>query len=114
MVAKKSVAPDRGDVIWITLDPVRGHEQRGRRPALVLSPESYNKKIGLAIICPITSKSKGYVFEVPVEIEGTASFILSDHVRSVDWIDRRAEKIKKAPRAVIAMVQENLKSLVFE
>ncbi|MFW6150406.1 MAG: type II toxin-antitoxin system PemK/MazF family toxin, partial [Chloroflexota bacterium] len=66
MVASQACVPRRGDVVWITLNPQAGHEQAGRRPAVVLSPESYNSKVGLAILCPITGQAKGYPFEVVV------------------------------------------------
>ena len=84
--------PDSGDIVWITFNPQAGHEQAGRRPALVLSPAAYNGKVGLAILCPITSQVKGYPFEVVIpdglEISGA---ILSDQVKSLDWKARKAE-----------------------
>jgi mRNA interferase MazF len=76
--------PDRGDAVWITLSPRAGHEQAGRRPALVLSPAQYNGRVGLAIVCPITSQSKGYPFEVPIPTGlAVTGVVLSDHVRLV-------------------------------
>ena len=66
MVMSAGYIPDRGDAVWITLDPQAGHEQSGRRPALVLSPAAYNGKVGLALMCPITNRQKGYPFEVPL------------------------------------------------
>ena len=84
--------PDRGDVIWITLNPQAGHEQAGRRPAVVLSPKAYNGRVGLAILCPVTGQTKGYPFEVAVPgglpVSGV---ILSDQVKSLDWRARNAE-----------------------
>jgi mRNA interferase MazF len=78
--------PQRGDIIWLTLSPQLGHEQAGRRPALVLSDAQYNAKVGLAVVCPVTRQVKGYPFEVPLPagcaIEGV---VLADQVRSVDW-----------------------------
>jgi mRNA interferase MazF len=84
--------PERGDIVWITMTPGVGHEQTGRRPALVLSPSSYNGKVGLAILCPITGQIKGYPFEVPVP-EGlpVRGVILSDQAKSLDWRSRGAE-----------------------
>jgi mRNA interferase MazF len=80
--------------VWLDFAPQAGHEQGGRRPGLVLSPQSYNAAAGLALICPITSKRKGYPFEVPLPEGGLISgVILADHVRSVDWIARRAERV---------------------
>jgi mRNA interferase MazF len=83
--------PDRGDAIWLTLSPQAGHEQAGRRPAVVLSPKAYNQKAGLAIVCPITQQVKGYPFEViiPGSLAVTGA-ILSDQVTSLDWRARQA------------------------
>ena len=78
--------PDRGDVVWIDFSPQVGHEQSGSRPALIISPASYNGKVGLSLLCPITNQMKGYPFEVSIpsghEVEGV---ILSDQVKSLDW-----------------------------
>ena len=105
--------PDRGDIVWITLNPQVGHEQAGRRPALVLSPAAYNGKVGLAILCPITSQIKGYPFEVLIpdglEISGA---ILSDQVKSLDWQARQAEIICKLPSAELDEVLQKLKTLI--
>ena len=86
MVNSQAYVPQCGDVVWITLNPQAGHEQAGRRPAVVLSPQNYNGKIGLAILCPITNQIKGYPFEVllPVGLP-VAGAILSDQVKSLDW-----------------------------
>ncbi len=85
-------APKRGDVVWITLQPQAGHEQSGRRPALVVSPLAYNRKVGLALLCPITGRAKGYPFEVAIPgglpVSGV---VLADQVKSLDWRARRAE-----------------------
>jgi len=97
-VARRYV-PARGDVVWITFNPQAGHEQAGRRPALVLSPSSYNGKVGLAILCPITSQVKGYPFEVAIPSGSKLSgVILADQVKSLDWRIRKAEFICKLPR----------------
>lgn len=97
--------PERGDVVWITLDPQSGHEQAGRRPAVVLSPAAYNGKVGLAILCPITSQEKGYPFEVKIPAGfGVRGVILSDQVKSLDWRARDAERIGALPREVMAEV----------
>jgi mRNA interferase MazF len=94
--------PERGDVVWLSLDPQAGHEQAGRRPALVVSPAAYNGKVGLALLCPITSRVKGYPFEVLLP-DGlpVAGAVLSDQVKSLDWRARRAELACDAPRAVV-------------
>ena len=98
MVEAESYVPQRGDLIWITLNPRAGYEQSGRRPAVVLSPGSYNNRVGLAILCPITRQIKGYPFEVSIPkglpINGV---ILSDHVKNLDWRAREAELICKLP-----------------
>jgi mRNA interferase MazF len=94
--------PARGDLIWIDFNPQAGHEQSGRRPALVLSPQPYNSKVGLVILCPITSKEKGFPFEVKIP-EGlkVGGAILSDQVKSLDWKERCAEFACKAPPATV-------------
>jgi mRNA interferase MazF len=94
--------PDRGDIVWLQFNPQAGHEQAGRRPAFVLSPSSYNNKTGLALLCPVTSKLKGYPFEVVIpdgfEVQGA---ILSDQVKSLDWRTRTVKLISRAPDLVI-------------
>lgn len=94
--------PDRGDIVWLQFNPQAGHEQAGLRPAFVVSPRSYNEKVGLALFCPITSQVKGYPFEVVLPSGGKPSgAILSDQVKSLDWRVRRAKRISKAPKEVI-------------
>jgi mRNA interferase MazF len=89
--------PDKGDVIWLSFDPQAGHEQSGRRPAFVVSPKSYNQKVGLFLVCPITSRKKGYPFEVEITTDrGVHGVVLSDQLKSLDWKARRAEFIEKA------------------
>ncbi len=105
--------PQRGDVVWITLAPQAGHEQTGRRPALILSPAAYNGKVGLAILCPITSQVKGYPFEVLVPAGYKVSgAILADQVKSLDWKARQAEWICTLPTTVVAEVLEKLSVLL--
>lgn len=98
----KQYLPDRGDIVWLNFTPHSGHEQAGKRPAIVLSPSAYNRKVGLALVCPITSKIKGYPFEVglPSELE-VGGVILSDQIKSLDWRTREAKYAGKAPRRVI-------------
>lgn len=106
-------APARGDVIWLSFDPQVGHEQAGRRPALVLSPQSYNDRVGLALCCPITNQAKGYPFEVPIPAgEPVTGVILSDHVRRLDWRGRRAEWITRLPDEVMSEVLARLATLL--
>ena len=92
MVNPRAYVPQRGDVVWITLNPQAGHEQAGRRPAVVLSPAAYNGKVGLVLLCPVTNQVKGYPFEVLLP-EGLAvsGAILADQVKSLDWRAREAE-----------------------
>ena len=105
--------PDRGDIVWITFNPQAGHEQAGRRPALVLSPAVYNAKVGLAILCPFTSQIKGYPFEVLIP-EGLAigGVILSDQVKSLDWKARQAEWAGRLPTSTAAEVLGKLSTIL--
>jgi len=105
MVRRTPYVPERGGVVWITLNPRIGHEQAGRRPALVLSPVTYNGKVGLALLCPITSQIKGYPFEVRVP-EGLAvsGTVLADQVKSLDWRAREAEFAGSLPAEVLGNV----------
>ena len=105
--------PDRGDIIWLEFDPQKGHEQKGRRPGIVLSKKEYNQKSNLAIICPITSKIKGYPFEVRINsiIQGV---ILSDQIRSIDWKSRNAAFIEKIPEEILKETLENIDLLLNE
>jgi mRNA interferase MazF len=107
--------PRRGDFVWIHLNPQAGHEQAGHRPALTLSPEAYNSKVGLALICPVTNQVKGYPFEVVIP-EGlpVTGVILSDQIRSLDWRARQAELICVAPEETVAEVLQKLGTLLEE
>ena len=105
--------PGTGDIVWLTFTPQAGHEQAGRRPALVLSPRSYNDKTSLALFCPITSKVKGYPFEVPLPPAGIVTgVILADQIKSLDWRVRRTRFDSQAPPQVIAEVLEKLAVLL--
>jgi mRNA interferase MazF len=105
--------PDRGEVVWLTFTPQAGHEQAGRRPAVVLSPMAYNRRVGLAIFCPITSQRKGYPFEVEIpDSVGVTGVILSDQVKNLDWRSRNAVFLAVLPDAVIAEVLQKLNTLV--
>jgi mRNA interferase MazF len=105
--------PNSGDIVRITFNPQAGHEQAGRRPALVLSPAAYNGKVGLAILCPITSQIKGYPFEVLIPdgliISGA---ILSDQVKSLDWKARQAEFVCKVPASTMNEVLQKVNTLL--
>jgi mRNA interferase MazF len=112
-VVARVYVPDAGDLVWLTFDPQAGHEQRGRRPALILSPRSYNTKASLAIACPITSHTKGYPFEVALPTDGAITgVILADHVKNLDWKARRAVFAAKAPAEVVTDVRERLRVLL--
>ena len=113
MVNPRAYVPQRGDVVWITLNPQAGHEQAGRRPAVVLSPRSYNSKTGLAILCPVTSHVKGYPFEVllPEGLPVTGA-ILSDQVKNLDWRVRNADLICTLPSEIGSEVLEKLLTLL--
>ena len=113
MVNPSSYVPNYGDVVWITFNPQAGHEQAGRRPAVVLSPQSYNGKTRLAILCPITSQVKAYPFEVLIP-EGlpVAGAILSDQVKSLDWRVRNAEFIFNLPGDIMSEMLEKLGTLL--
>lgn len=105
--------PETGDFVWLTFDPQAGREQAGRRPALVLSPRIYNARSGLVLVCPITNQAKGYPFEVAVPAShGVTGVILADHVKSVDWKARRAEKAGRCPNESIDEVRARLAPLL--
>jgi mRNA interferase MazF len=109
MVSRRAYVPDRGEAVWITLNPQAGHEQSGRRPAVVVSPVAYNGKVGLALLCPITSQIKGYPFEVliPARLKVSGA-ILSDQVKSLDWRARQAELICRLPEATVSEVLQKI------
>jgi mRNA interferase MazF len=97
--------PDRGDLVWLEFTPQKGSEQAGRRPALVISPMAYNAKVGLALFCPVTSRVKGYPFEVALpEGIGVLGVVLADQLKSLDWRARKAKLIERASPEVLAMV----------
>jgi mRNA interferase MazF len=115
VVASPSYVPRRGDVVWLTLDPQAGHEQAGRRPAVALSPSAYNAKVGLAILCPITSTIKGYPFEVAIPGDlPVRGAILADQVKSLDWRARQAEFICALPTATVSEILQRIAVLLTE
>jgi mRNA interferase MazF len=112
---KGEYVPERGDAVWITLDPHAGHEQAGRRPALVLSPSAYNGRVGLALLCPITTQVKGYPFEVPLPAGlPVAGVVGADQVKSLDWRARKATRIAAVPKEIVAQVVTRLQTLLEE
>jgi mRNA interferase MazF len=105
--------PARGDIVWLTFTPQAGHEQAGRRPAIVLSPLAYNQRVGLAIFCPVTTQRKGYPFEVALPDDlGVTGVILADQVKSLDWRSRSAVFAATLPEPVMAEVLQKLNTLV--
>lgn len=115
MTGHKSVSyvPQRGDVVWLDFDPQTGHEQRGRRPAVVLSPSSYNRATELAIFCPVTNRTKGYAWEVAIP-EGldVSGVVLADQIRSLDWKKRRAKFAATLPRATLEEVMDKALTVI--
>ena len=104
--------PERGDIVWLQFNPQSGHEQTGHRPALVLSPREYNRRVGLALFCPITSKVKGYPFEVSINVKGIKGVILSDQVKSLDWQAREAKLVARVSEDILAEVMAKLHTIL--
>ena len=116
-MAKKSgkdYVPDRGDLVWLDFDPQLGREQAGHRPAFIVSPLAFNRLSSLVFLCPVTSKVKGFSFEVPLADDSlsTHGVVLIHHLRSVDWRARKIKFIEKAPQKVIEEVLDKLEPLV--
>ncbi|HEX5077819.1 MAG TPA: endoribonuclease MazF [Geminicoccaceae bacterium] len=110
---RQDYVPQRGDVIWLSFSPQAGREQAGRRPGIVLSPDAFNRRVGLALTCPVTSRIKGYPFEVRLEgVHGLSGVILVDQLRSLDWRAREAERAGRAPAHVLADVLARLRPLL--
>ncbi len=109
----RSYCPKQGDIVWLTFDPQAGHEQAGRRPALVVSPEAYNRKVGLALVCPITNRKKGYPFEVDIpECLDVSGVVLADQIKSLDWKARNADHCCTPPKEVLLNVIGKAQSLL--
>ena len=114
MVKRVIYIPDRGDVVWMDFNPQKGHEQAHQRPAVVLSPHDYNKKSGLALVCPITAHAKGYPFEIVFHDKKVRGAILTDQIRSIDWQARKIVFIQKSTQGLLARVQERIVQLLTE
>jgi len=113
VVNAPETVPDRGDVVWISLSPQAGHEQAGRRPAVVLSPASYNGRVGLALLCPITRQAKSYPFEVALPNGSPVTgVVLSDQVKSLDWRARNAEVVGRLSRPAVEETLAKLSALL--
>ncbi|MEX0331103.1 MAG: endoribonuclease MazF [Puniceicoccaceae bacterium] len=104
--------PSSGDLVWLTFTPQAGHEQAGHRPALVISQKSYNQRTGLALFCPLTSRAKGYPFEVECRGTKVNGVVLADQVKSLDWKVRNARRIESAPDGVLEEALAKLKALL--
>jgi mRNA interferase MazF len=105
-------APEAGDIAWLHLDPRAGHEQAGHRPAVVLSPLAYNRRTGLMLCVPLTTRIKGYPFEV--EVAGApASVALADQVKCLDWRARGATGKAKATATELLQIRERLATLLW-
>ncbi len=103
-MVKKSYVPKQGDVIWLDLDPTLGHEQKGRRPAIVVSSQEFNVTTGMVYICPITNTNRDYVFRIPLEDQKITGYVMVDQLRSLDWKARRVELIDRAGSEVMQNV----------
>jgi mRNA interferase MazF len=103
--------PEAGDIVWLEFDPQAGHEQAGRRPAAVLSPATYNRKTGLMICCPLTTRIKNYPFEVAVA-GSPASVVLADQVKCLDWRARRAGRKGRLTTPELAEIRAKLRALI--
>ena len=106
--------PNRGDIVWVNLNPQKGHEQAGKRPAIVLSPKIYNQKTGLAIMCPITSQIKNYPFEVLINGKKIKGVVLSDQVRCLDWRARKISFIQKVKTPTLHKIQQKIELLIIK
>jgi mRNA interferase MazF len=110
---KRGYAPEAGDLVWLDFDPQAGREQAGRRPALVLSHAQYNRRVGLAVMCPVTSRQKGYPFEVALPLGLPVSgFVLADQLKNLDWQHRRAELAGHAPAELLDEVRAKIAPLI--
>lgn len=110
MVTAKYI-PERGDIIWLNFDSAKGHEQRGDRPAFVISPRSYNEKTDMALVCPITSSIKSYPLEELLETKELTGAILVDQIRCVDWSERNASFIVKTEPDLLQRVLRKVRML---
>jgi mRNA interferase MazF len=104
--------PEAADIVWLEFDPQTGHEQKGHRPALVLSPAAYNGKAGLMVCCPLSTQIKGYPFEVLTQVDGKDGVVLSDQVKSLDWRIRKAKKKGSVSEAVMRETRAKIKALL--
>ena len=113
-MVKKKYVPERGDLVWLNFNPQSGHEQKGKRPSVVVSPKEYNEKTGLGLFCPITSKIKDYPFEVKIENKKISGVVLSDQIKSLDWKTRDIQFIIKVSSETVDEIIDKIGVLLFE
>ena len=106
--------PERGDIVWLNFNPGSGHEQKGKRPAVVISPRGYNEKVGLGLFCPITSKVKNYPFEVKIENDNVNGVVLADQIKNLDWETREIEFIAKETQEKVNEIIDKISVLILE
>ncbi len=111
-MVKELYIPERGDLVWLDFEQTLGHEQKGRRPALVITHKIYNQKAELALVCPITSTKRKYPFAVPLEHVKISGVILADQIRAIAWKERKATRIGKVSTEVMHTVVEKLETLI--
>lgn len=109
----KEYIPKKGDLVILTFDPSAGHEQQGRRPALIISNEVFNKHVGLAIACPITNTDRNFPFHVKVESDNLTGFIMTEQVKSIDYNVRKVKFVERVSDEVLEKVLGMLESVVF-
>ncbi len=114
MVVTKRYIPKRGDIVWIDFNPAAGHEQMGKRPAIVLSPSAFNKRILLALVAPVTSRIRGHGFEVKLQGRGINGVVLCHQVKTIDFVERGLKYAEKAPKNVISEVLSKVRTIVSE
>ena len=108
----KQYIPKRGDIVWTDFDPAAGHEQKGMRPALVLSPEPFNKKMLLALVAPITSRVRGHAFEVPLQGQKVAGVVLCQQVKTIDFIESGVSFAERATDEVLSDVLAKFRAII--
>jgi mRNA interferase MazF len=113
-MVKKKYYPERGDIVWLNFNPQSRHEQKGKKPAIVISPKEYNEKVGLGLFCPITTKIKDYPFEIKIENKKINGAVLSDQIKSLDWTTRGIEFIAKENSGKIDEIINKISVLLFE
>ncbi len=109
----KNYIPEKGDLVILTFDPQAGHEQKGRRPALVISNTSFNKKLGLSIVCPITNTNRDFPFHIEVKSENLTGFIMTEQIKSIDYNARKVKFVEKINEDTLNQVLGITKSIIF-